>query len=334
MTVGQKIQFYRKRQNMSQEQLGQLLFVSRQTISLWEKDQTLPTIDNLLKLREIFGVSIDELLTDGTEEAISERGKPLESFDVTYREGDIRRVTMGFYRKTMTRMTVVTAALFLFFVIYILNQDGVGEYIMGSGFLFSLTLTLMNYRKLKNMIRLGCRQTMNCTYHYDVYEDNLLQTVSRNGEVISTCKMLFSELQNMRQVGELIVFSYGNQLFALRTAELGEGSRFYWFLRSHLAEKKSSRRDPRLTAVSVILFVLSIASLWIALITNLAISSVEAFLQNMWILLCFLPIPLGSLAFGILTKRKGYAYKKNVVVGIIMAAFLLIYGLLGLLSGV
>ncbi|MBR0302689.1 MAG: helix-turn-helix transcriptional regulator [Clostridia bacterium] len=50
MTVGEKIQFYRKEKNLSQEQLGQMLFVSRQTVSLWEKDQTMPTIDNLLKL--------------------------------------------------------------------------------------------------------------------------------------------------------------------------------------------------------------------------------------------------------------------------------------------
>ena len=47
---------------MSQEELGQKLLVSRQTISLWEKDQTVPTIDNLIRLREIFGVSVDEIL--------------------------------------------------------------------------------------------------------------------------------------------------------------------------------------------------------------------------------------------------------------------------------
>ena len=62
MTVGEKIQTYRKQLGMSQEELGQKLLVSRQTISLWEKDQTVPTIDNLIRLREIFGVSADEIL--------------------------------------------------------------------------------------------------------------------------------------------------------------------------------------------------------------------------------------------------------------------------------
>lgn len=62
MTVGEKIQTYRKQLGMSQEELGQKLLVSRQTISLWEKDQTVPTIDNLIRLREILGVSVDEIL--------------------------------------------------------------------------------------------------------------------------------------------------------------------------------------------------------------------------------------------------------------------------------
>ena len=62
MTIGEKIYKCRKENNLSQEELGKKLFVSKQTISLWEKDQTVPTIDNLMKLKEIFGVSIDEII--------------------------------------------------------------------------------------------------------------------------------------------------------------------------------------------------------------------------------------------------------------------------------
>lgn len=62
MTVGESIQKYRKELGLSQEELGQMLLLSRQTISLWEKDQTIPTLDNLMRLKEVFGVSADEIL--------------------------------------------------------------------------------------------------------------------------------------------------------------------------------------------------------------------------------------------------------------------------------
>ena len=62
MSIGENIQHYRKERNLSQEELGQKLLVSRQTVSLWETDQTVPTLENLMRLKEIFGVSIDELL--------------------------------------------------------------------------------------------------------------------------------------------------------------------------------------------------------------------------------------------------------------------------------
>lgn len=64
MTIGENIQYYRKKIGLSQENLASLLYVSRQTISLWETGQTMPTIDNLIRLREIFGTSADAILCE------------------------------------------------------------------------------------------------------------------------------------------------------------------------------------------------------------------------------------------------------------------------------
>ena len=75
MTVGQRIQEHRKKNGLSQEELGQRLLVSRQTVSLWETDQTLPTVDNLLLLKEIFGISVDELLGEEKKETAEAEGQ-------------------------------------------------------------------------------------------------------------------------------------------------------------------------------------------------------------------------------------------------------------------
>lgn len=62
MTTGQKIQTLRKQRGLTQEQLAQRLGVSRQAVSRWELDESLPETANLLPLRESLGVSLDALL--------------------------------------------------------------------------------------------------------------------------------------------------------------------------------------------------------------------------------------------------------------------------------
>ncbi len=65
MTVGANILNLRKLNKMSQEELAEKMSVTRQTVSLWETDQTLPTLDNLVRLKDIFGVSVDKILYSG-----------------------------------------------------------------------------------------------------------------------------------------------------------------------------------------------------------------------------------------------------------------------------
>lgn len=66
MTLGQRIQQLRKEKGLSQEALGEQLGVSRQAISKWESDITIPEIDKLISLAKQFGVSVGVLL--GVEE--------------------------------------------------------------------------------------------------------------------------------------------------------------------------------------------------------------------------------------------------------------------------
>lgn len=93
MTVGEKIQQYRKQLKMSQDELGQRLLVSRQTVSLWEKDQTLPTIDNLIRLKEIFGVSVDNILGFENSEQ-TEEASPVEACKFSFSKEELKKYTV------------------------------------------------------------------------------------------------------------------------------------------------------------------------------------------------------------------------------------------------
>ena len=62
MALGENILKFRKRNGLSQEQLGEKVDVTRQTISNWELEETTPNSDQLKALSKALDVSIDELL--------------------------------------------------------------------------------------------------------------------------------------------------------------------------------------------------------------------------------------------------------------------------------
>lgn len=62
MSLGQNLQFLRKKNDITQEQLAEKLDVSRQSISKWESDTTYPEMDKLIQLTQMFHCSMDDLL--------------------------------------------------------------------------------------------------------------------------------------------------------------------------------------------------------------------------------------------------------------------------------
>lgn len=68
MTFGEKLQRLRKDQRMSQEELASKIIVSRQAVSKWELNETMPDTDNIIQLSTIFEVSIDYLLNEEIED--------------------------------------------------------------------------------------------------------------------------------------------------------------------------------------------------------------------------------------------------------------------------
>lgn len=68
MKLNQTIKRLRKERGLTQEQLAEQLGVSLMTVRRWEWGDTSPNSNMLLKLTEIFAVSLEDLLTEDTEE--------------------------------------------------------------------------------------------------------------------------------------------------------------------------------------------------------------------------------------------------------------------------
>ncbi len=85
MSLGNNLFNARKKRGLSQEEVAERLGVSRQTISKWELDETLPDIGQSKKLSGLYGLSLDELIEfdldvkeiqefiDRTNDAVSEK---------------------------------------------------------------------------------------------------------------------------------------------------------------------------------------------------------------------------------------------------------------------
>jgi len=78
--IGERLAELRTKQNMTQEEFAEYMEVSRQAVSKWELDKSLPDVGKLLKMSELFQVSIDYLLK-GTEVADNEIQKIDEAKD-------------------------------------------------------------------------------------------------------------------------------------------------------------------------------------------------------------------------------------------------------------
>ena len=64
MTLGDRIKECRKKSGLSQDKVAELVGVSRQAVTKWEAGQTAPNTENLFKLAEIFGTTVDLLISE------------------------------------------------------------------------------------------------------------------------------------------------------------------------------------------------------------------------------------------------------------------------------
>ena len=68
MELGKKIKYYRNEKSLTQDNLAERIFVSRQTISNWENDKSYPDINSIILLSEVLEVSVDNLIKGDVEQ--------------------------------------------------------------------------------------------------------------------------------------------------------------------------------------------------------------------------------------------------------------------------
>lgn len=328
MTVGEKIQKYRKGLDLSQEELGQKLLVSRQTISLWEKDQTVPTIDNLIRLREIFGVSVDEILGFETIEQNNEI-LPNELYRFTFSKEELSEI-YRLQRKSVYKSPLIFTILCILMILFFIGSSAPDVMI---GFTFGMFLIgavshIKGIRAYSKAWKNSTEQICKSVYEYKVFENYIRVNIYRENERIRESKCFFTDIEQIQQFGKWLFLQFGGQSFIIRKSDLKENSAFYSYMYKNPSKIIEPPVSNKWRTISTTLFVASLLSIMGALALVEAVSNANGlFVENMWLFFLLTPIPIASIIFGFVLKSKGYKYKKNIIVGFIMTFFLCIYGL-------
>ena len=131
MILADKIINERKKNGWSQEELAEMLSVSRQSVSKWEGAQAAPDLNKIIKMAEIFGVSTDYLLKDEIEE--SDRKEEASSDETV----NIRKVSLEEASnyinliKKNTPSAVIATMLFTVSPVVLIELSGMASYIEG-----------------------------------------------------------------------------------------------------------------------------------------------------------------------------------------------------------
>ncbi|NLQ90934.1 XRE family transcriptional regulator [Streptococcus mutans] len=102
MNIGEKLKTARQQSHLTQEAVADLILVSRQTISNWENEKSYPDIVNLIKLSDLYQISLDTLLKDN--------GKMIEHLDKTTNAVKSNQKLQTFL---LSYLAMITCLLFL-----------------------------------------------------------------------------------------------------------------------------------------------------------------------------------------------------------------------------
>jgi len=330
MTVGEKIQMLRKQLGMSQDELGQKLLVSRQTISLWEKGQTVPTIDNLIKLREIFEVSTDEIL--GFERDSQGEKVPVpaanEAYQFHYTNEELHQI-FRLQRRPLYKKALIFTVLCLLLILSSADSptpNPMTPFLLGVlcvGAVFHIKSIRAYHQMWKNTApRIG-----ECTYGYELFDTYILVTIYRNGEAVHWSKCHYSDIAQIQPLGKWLFLQFGGQTFILRRDDLKENSALFSYMYKNPAKTTEIAPPARWKIAADILFWASLLSIYGALTAVAKLSDANhLFTENMWVFFLMAPIPIASLVLGLSLKKRGFRHKKNIIAGIIVTALLCIYG--------
>ncbi len=158
-TLGQRLKALRQQKGLTQEQVADRLLVTRQAVAKWENDNGTPDVDNLIRLADTFGISLDALV--GRDNAVPQ--SPDEPVRVIAEQAESASASSGWNRfKSWPQGHLIAGICFLVaWLIWLVVQgilyDSVGP---GPGWALALCAAVVSFSAgIINLIRYVQKRT-------------------------------------------------------------------------------------------------------------------------------------------------------------------------------
>lgn len=330
MTVGERLQQYRKLHNLSQEELAKQLFVTRQTISLWETDQTLPTIDNLVRLKDILEISIDDILTGPQENSGNDEEQPLEKYEFKYNKPIFKSVRQTIYAEK-NKIYIFLLSMSIINIIRI-DHSLTNTFVLGQSYIYLLfigliyMLFLFKTRKEWNPRNSTAYKNI---YIYDIYADYIMITTLRDNIVTSTKRIIPYSIKRCWSTTDLYIFQVDKEIYCIKKHGLDSNSivHRYYSIAKHQQKSGNGTVSKGFRIFSLVVFVLTLLCFPVVFLCIYSIWEDGVwFGEYAWMMYLALPIPILSIIISIISNKKGVKNTKNLLAGIIVALMLCLYG--------
>ncbi len=343
MTVGEKIQKYRKEMGLSQEELGQKLYVSRQTVSLWEMDKTLPTVDNLIRLKEIFGVSLDDILLEedkDTKESCDNKapdteGKvpesiPSESYRFEFSSGEIKETVFINVKNLLSRAIFHILLIVAMFLVCLGVEDSTYSLAIAATSVIAIRYIIAIRQFL--IIRKRTYQRMgNQIYEYSIFENYFEANImNKAGETLYRRKCFFEQISKVFEAKNYFLISIDgarDECFVLRKSDLKDNSLIYAFQRKYPAKVKALPFQDVLRTVYYVGAVFTGVALVVTADLLLTSYPFDIYRGKLWWLyFLFALFPIFCTVIGILQKRRKESGFLRIIIPLVLALFLILIG--------
>ncbi len=332
MTIGENILKLRKQKGMSQEELAEKLNVSRQSISLWETNQTVPQIDYLMELSKIFNVSLDELCSNlvvEKEEESTPMIQPICETNFQFTNEKIKEIIITVQR--FPRIVFLTSINLIFISLMIL-WEGMFNAVLFFDFIANI-IVITYYLRCNDNTKKELNR-LNPILNIWFYENNFkINSKSLNKE--SKYDVSYKDVTHVYITDNLLIIYFNKKYVAVDKASLGEFKDTIinkLKINSKKVINNSTVNSKRISLFSKLLFIFSFLSLIFGiLLMGLLYETGKysfcdmAYILYSWAFYIAAVIPLGSLIFGLIFNIR-YKCKKNIIAGAIMTAFLGLYG--------